>query len=192
MAWYGRRSRSIGELSSAGALGGLVLLLFCVIVPVRQEARAEVRTAAGRDEPPAGLLFPVPAVSPPAMANSFNDRRGERTHQAVDIMAPRHSDVVAVADGTVARLMTSEAGGIAVYQWSAAGGLVFYYAHLQGYAPNLHQGQKVKRGEVLGYVGTTGNAPPGTPHLHFAISRVGKEGHWWGGAPIDPYPVFLP
>lgn len=124
------------------------------------------------------------------MADSFNDRRGQRIHHAVDIMAPRHSDVVAVADGAIARLMTSVAGGVAVYEWSAGQRFVYYYAHLQEYAPGLVEGQTVRRGQVLGYVGTTGNAPANTPHLHFAIARVEKKDQWWGGAPIDPYPFW--
>lgn len=191
MAWHGRRSRSAAELTGAGALGGLVFLLVCVAVPARQEARAEAVTAAGReDRPPADLLFPVPAVSPSAMADTFNDARGERVHHAVDIMAPRHSEVVAVSDGSIARLATSAAGGIAVYEWSAGRRFVYYYAHLQEYAQGLVEGQTVRRGQVLGYVGTTGNAPANTPHLHFAIARVEKNDQWWGGAPIDPYPIW--
>lgn len=197
MKWYGRRGKSAGELTSAGALGGLLFLLVCVVVSVRQEARAEPgpgtlgsSDAADPAHRPEGLLFPVPAVSTSAMVNSFHDRRGERVHHAVDILAPRRSDVVAVADGSIARLTTSVAGGIAVYEWSAGQRFVYYYSHLQEYAPGLVQGQTVRRGQVLGYVGTTGNAPANTPHLHFAIARVEKKDQWWGGAPIDPYPFW--
>src|SRR5262245_3269582 len=103
---------------------GTFVLLICAWAPSL--------SVAGDDA--LDLLFPVPAVPVSAMANSFGDDRGGRLHHAVDIMAPRHAEVVAVADGTVARLMTSAAGGIAVYQWSEDGRLVFYYAHLQGYA----------------------------------------------------------
>ena len=180
---------------SAGALGGLLFLLLCLVEPLPRAATAApaARSPASdspTDSRPVDLLFPLLAVSPSAMADSFNDARGERIHHAVDIMAPRHSDVVAVADGSIARLTTSVAGGIAVYEWSAGQRFVYYYAHLQEYAPRLLEGQTVRRGQVLGYVGTTGNAPPGTPHLHFAIARVEKKGQWWGGTPIDPYPIW--
>lgn len=185
-------TRSVGELVSTGVLGGLVLLAVCLVMAGRPEAKAASRDPGPgpADSSPADLLFPVPAVSPSAMADSFNDRRGQRIHHAVDIMAPRHSDVVAVADGAIARLMTSVAGGVAVYEWSAGQRFVYYYAHLQEYAPGLVEGQTVRRGQVLGYVGTTGNAPANTPHLHFAIARVEKKDQWWGGAPIDPYPFW--
>jgi len=156
--------------------------LFCAVAAAPARTRGEV----------SDLLFPVPAVTPAAMANSFNEARGERLHHAVDILAPRHSDVVAVANGTVARLQSSPAGGIGVYQWSADRRFVYYYAHLQGYAPGLTEGRTVARGQVLGYVGTTGNAPPNTPHLHFAITRVQKANQWWGGTPIDPFPIWRP
>ena len=195
--WYGRRAASALELTSAGAFGGLLFLLVCVLVPARQEASTEpdpgASAASSSADPairPAELLFPVPAASPSAMADSFGDARGGRTHRAVDIMAPRHSEVVAVADGSIARLTSSTAGGIAVYEWSAGQRFVYYYAHLQEYAPGLVEGQTVRRGQVLGYVGTTGNAPPNTPHLHFAIARVDKKDQWWGGTPIDPYPLW--
>jgi len=197
MKWYGRRARSAGELFSAGALGGLLLLLVCVVAPARQEAMAATVAGAGgsasgtdSDARPADLLFPVPAAPLSAMADSFNDARGERVHHAVDIMAPRHSEVVAVADGGIARMTSSTAGGIAVYEWSAGRRFVYYYAHLQEYATGLVEGQTVRRGQVLGYVGTTGNAPPNSPHLHFAIARVEKKDEWWGGTPIDPYPIW--
>ncbi len=140
--------------------------------------------------PPEGLLFPVPAVSPASISDNFNDRRGSRTHHALDIMAPRHSQVVAVADGAIARMMLSDAGGITLYQWSEDRRLVFYYAHLQGYAFGLAEGQPIGRGQVLGYVGSTGNAPPGAPHLHFGIVEADKEGRWWGGLALNPYQAW--
>ena len=124
------------------------------------------------------------------MTNSFDDRRGERVHHAVDILAPRNAEVVAVADGAIARLMTSPASGTAVYQWSADQRRVYFYAHLQAYASGLFEGQPVTRGQVLGYVGTTGNAPPNTPHLHFGIARVEKKNQWWGGQPVNPFPIW--
>ena len=199
MSWA-RRPWTVEELIKAGFLSGLLLLLVFLVDPTRRDAaaaprpgmspEADERVSASTDTRPANLLFPVPAVSPSTMADSFNDSRGERIHHAVDIMAPRHSEVVAVADGTIARMMTSVAGGIAVYEWGAGQRFVYYYAHLQEYVPGLAEGQTVRRGQVLGYVGTTGNAPAHSPHLHFAIARVEKKDQWWGGAPIDPYPIW--
>ena len=198
MTWRRRRPWSFETLASVGTLSGLVFLFLCLKDPLLNAVHA----APGRaftsphgssstgESLPTDLLFPVPAVPTSAMADSFNDPRGLRVHHAVDILAPRRSEVRAVADGTVARMMSSVAGGIAVYQWSADKGLVYYYAHLDGYAPGLEEGQKVTRGQLLGYVGTTGNAPPQTPHLHFAISRTDKTDRWWGGTPVNPFPIW--
>jgi murein DD-endopeptidase MepM/ murein hydrolase activator NlpD len=124
------------------------------------------------------------------MANSFADARGSRSHHAVDIMAPRNSEIIAVDDGVIAKLMVSAKGGLSIYEWNADRTLVYFYAHLQSYAPGLEEGQTVRRGQVIGYVGTTGNAPPNTPHLHFAIARVDEKDRWWGGVPVDPYPIW--
>jgi peptidoglycan LD-endopeptidase LytH len=122
----------------------------------------------------------------------FAQRRGggSRGHEAVDILAPRHTPVVAVEDGTIAKLFQSKAGGITIYQFDPAGQFCYYYAHLQRYAPGLRDGNRVSKGEVIGYVGTTGNAPPNTPHLHFAIFQLTEARRWWEGKPIDPYLVF--
>ena len=151
-------------------------------------ARSETSGEPDRSE--RNLLFPVPAVSPSAMSDTFKNRRGKRLHHAVDILAPRHSDVVAVADGTIARLMTNGAGGIAVYQLSEDRRSCYFYAHLQGYAHGLREGQQVARGQIIGFVGTTGNAPADRPHLHFAIARDLKKDQWWGGKPVNPYPLW--
>jgi murein DD-endopeptidase MepM/ murein hydrolase activator NlpD len=198
MRWWRRRLWTVEELVSTGLLVGLIALIGFVARPMGDAKAVEgetkpVQGAAlprASDPKPGEILFPVPGVSPKAMADSFHDARGARTHHAVDILAPRNSEVVAVADGTIARMMTSAAGGIAVYQWNADATLVYYYAHLEGYAKGLAEGQTVTRGQVLGYVGTTGNAPANTPHLHFAISRVDKKGRWWGGAPVNPFPLW--
>ncbi len=122
----------------------------------------------------------------------FAQRRGggSRGHEAVDILAPRHTPVVAVEDGTIAKLFNSKAGGITIYQFDPTEQFCYYYAHLQRYAPGLRDGQQVSKGEVIGYVGTTGNAPPSTPHLHFAIFQLTDAKRWWEGRPIDPYLVF--
>jgi murein DD-endopeptidase MepM/ murein hydrolase activator NlpD len=137
------------------------------------------------------LALPVDGVAPERLIDSFREPRGAgtRLHRAVDIMAPRRTPVRAVEAGTVARLDRSAAGGISVYQLDAAERYCYFYAHLERYAEGLAEGQSVKRGEVIAYVGTTGNAPPNTPHLHFAIHEASANG-CWGGRAIDPYPLW--
>jgi murein DD-endopeptidase MepM/ murein hydrolase activator NlpD len=108
----------------------------------------------------------------------------------VDILAPRRTPVRAVDAGTIARLFTSKAGGLTIYQFDPGRQFVYYYAHLDSYEPALREGDPVLPGQVIAYVGTTGNAPPDTPHLHFAISRLASGEGWWQGTPVDPYEVF--
>jgi murein DD-endopeptidase MepM/ murein hydrolase activator NlpD len=137
-----------------------------------------------------GLEFPV-AGAPRTMTDSFDDPRGlTRRHHAVDIMAPRGSPVRAVDDGTIVYLASGGAGGTTIHEFDATELYCYYYAHLQGYAPGLHEGQKVARGEVIGYVGATGNAPANAPHLHFAIARLDERKVWWSGTPINPYSLL--
>jgi murein DD-endopeptidase MepM/ murein hydrolase activator NlpD len=137
------------------------------------------------------LLVPVRGVDRAALRSSFDERRGgTRRHEAMDILAPRHTPVIAVERGTIARLFSSDRGGITIYQFDPTGAYVYYYAHLQQYADGLKEGAAVEAGQVIGYVGTSGNAPPETPHLHFAIFKLTDEKRWWEGAPIDPYPVL--
>jgi peptidoglycan LD-endopeptidase LytH len=138
------------------------------------------------------LAIPVHGIEPGNLTRSFDDPRGGgRAHQAIDILAPRHTPVVAVEDGTIARLFTSRAGGITIYQFDPAEQFCYYYAHLERYADGLAEGQRVRQGQVIGYVGTSGNAPPGTPHLHFAVYRLTPDKRWWEGTPIDPYELLL-
>jgi murein DD-endopeptidase MepM/ murein hydrolase activator NlpD len=137
------------------------------------------------------LTVPVEGVTRAELRDSFDDLRGgSRTHLAIDIMAPRHRSVVAVEDGTVARLFRSSAGGISLYQFGSDGRFAYYYAHLERYVPGLAEGDAVRRGQVIGYVGTTGNAPRDAPHLHFAIFRLTPDRRWWDGVPINPYPAL--
>jgi murein DD-endopeptidase MepM/ murein hydrolase activator NlpD len=137
------------------------------------------------------LLIPVEGVRSDALTRQFNDERGgSRRHEALDILAPRNSPVKAVEDGTIARLFYSKAGGITVYQFDPTANFCYYYAHLERYAEGLREGGAVRRGQIIGYVGTSGNAPKTTPHLHFAIFRLTEARHWWEGTPIDPYDVF--
>ena len=137
------------------------------------------------------LTLPVQGIEKEELRDTFNERRGgTRRHEAIDVLAPRHTPVLAVEDGKIAKLFVSQAGGITVYQFDPSEEYVYYYAHLERYADGLEEGDKVKRGEVIGYVGTTGNAPRNTPHLHFAIFKMTDEKRWWEGSAIDPYSVL--
>lgn len=136
------------------------------------------------------LLIPVEGVSEDQLTRSFSDSRGSRSHEAIDILAPRNTPVRAVEDGTIARLFFSKAGGITIYQFDPTETYAYYYAHLERYAGGLAEGHRVNRGQIIGYVGVSGNAPKNTPHLHFAIFRLTAEKRWWEGTPIDPYDVL--
>lgn len=137
------------------------------------------------------LELPVRGIKRSELRDTFNENRGSsRKHEALDVLAPRHTPVLAVEDGTVARLFFSDAGGITLYQFDPTKTYCYYYAHLQRYADGLQEGGAIKRGQVIGYVGTTGNAPRETPHLHFAIFKLTDEKKWWQGTAIDPYSVL--
>jgi murein DD-endopeptidase MepM/ murein hydrolase activator NlpD len=137
------------------------------------------------------LLIPVTGVNAGQLHDSFYDGRSEgRTHEALDIMAAGGTPVVAAADGTVVRLFHSDKGGITLYQLDSSGLYVYYYAHLQRYTDGISEGKPIRRGEVIAYVGDTGNAGAGNYHLHFAISKPVAPGKWSGGMPINPYPIL--
>jgi murein DD-endopeptidase MepM/ murein hydrolase activator NlpD len=132
----------------------------------------------------------VIGVDQRTIRDDFGDPRTGHAHEALDILAPRGNAVVAVDDGVVKKLFTSVRGGLTVYQFELGQAYCYYYAHLDRYADGLHEGQAVRKGEVIGFVGTTGNAPPQTPHLHFAIFKLGPEKLWWKGAALNPFPVW--
>ena len=137
------------------------------------------------------LLIPVQGIRPEQLTRTFSDSRsGGRTHEAIDILAPMHTPVVAVEGGTIARLFHSKAGGITLYQFDPTERFCYYYAHLDRYAEGIREGQQVSKGQVIGYVGVSGNAPRNTPHLHFAIFRLSEAKRWWEGTPVDPYDIF--
>ncbi|WP_460813036.1 M23 family metallopeptidase [Luteimonas pelagia] len=164
----------------------------------REAARpAAAGTGAAATTPPAApvlvgnLAIPVAGVAATDLVDTFDDRRGsERIHEALDIMAPAGTPVFAVADGHVEKLFDSDNGGLTIYQFEPTGRYAYYYAHLQRYAPGLDEGDRVRRGQVIGYVGSTGNASPDAPHLHFGIFRLGPEKRWWEGTAVNPYPLF--
>jgi murein DD-endopeptidase MepM/ murein hydrolase activator NlpD len=136
------------------------------------------------------LRIPLDGVTRAELQPSFTQLRGARQHEAIDILAPRGTPVRAVEAGVVAKLFVSERGGITVYQYDPSNRFCYYYAHLDRYADGLKEGQRLREGDVVGYVGTSGNAPPDTPHLHFAIFRLDEPGRWWEGRAIDPYDVL--
>jgi murein DD-endopeptidase MepM/ murein hydrolase activator NlpD len=137
------------------------------------------------------LDIPVEGIKPSQLHDTFDDARAiGRRHDAIDIMAPRGTEVHAVEDGTIAKLFTSKAGGLTIYQFDPTQTFSYYYAHLDHYAAGLAEHQPVKRGQLLGYVGSTGNASENAPHLHFAIARLDTDRSWWKGDPINPYPLL--
>ncbi|MBV9772825.1 MAG: M23 family metallopeptidase [Gemmatimonadetes bacterium] len=141
--------------------------------------------------PGAQLLVPVTGIRPGQLHDSFSDARsGGRTHEAIDIPAPKGTPVLAAASGTIARMSQSTLGGTTLYERDADGRTVYYYAHLSGYAPGAKVGREVKRGEVIAYVGDTGNAGPGNYHLHFGVTIVTDRKRVSGGVAVNPYPLL--
>ena len=137
------------------------------------------------------LLVPVEGVKAAQLSDNFDQPRGtERHHEALDIMATTGTKVIAVADGKVVKLFTSKPGGLTVYQFDPSEKYAYYYAHLDRYADGLKEGAPIKRGDLIGYVGATGNANPAAPHLHFAVVELTPEKQWWKGTPINPFPLM--
>jgi peptidoglycan LD-endopeptidase LytH len=137
------------------------------------------------------LGLPVEGLKAAALRDTFKDDRGTHVHEALDILAPRGTRVLAVDDGRVVKLFNSARGGLTVYQFDPTGTFCYYYAHLDGYAPGLVEGTSLSRGSLVGFVGTTGNAPRGAPHLHFTVFKLGPEKRWWEGTPINPFPIWV-
>lgn len=140
---------------------------------------------------PTGLLLPVAGVLAEQLVDTYADARSEgRVHDAIDIMAARGTPVLAASDGTVEKLFASERGGLTIYEFDPTSTWVYYYAHLDRYADGLAEKQVVRRGEVIGYVGSSGNASADAPHLHFEVSRLGPDKRWWQATPVNPYPLL--
>jgi peptidoglycan LD-endopeptidase LytH len=139
-----------------------------------------------------GLAIPVRSVTAAQLADTYLQARGTRSHEALDIAAPRGTPVLAVEDGSIAKLFLSKPGGLTVYQFDPGSEFAYYYAHLDRYADGLAQGMPVRKGQVIGYVGSTGNASANAPHLHFAVFRLGPERQWWRGTPLNPFLVWRP
>jgi murein DD-endopeptidase MepM/ murein hydrolase activator NlpD len=137
------------------------------------------------------VVIPVAGIHREQLHPMFDDARTGHAHHALDILAPRGTPVLAAVDGAIRKLFTSGPGGLTIYETDREQNTIYYYAHLDHYADGVHEGMALRRGDVIGYVGTTGNAPPGTPHLHFAVMILPPTKEWWKGAPIDPYPILM-
>ena len=162
-----------------------------LLAPAASDDSNAVRpTAAELTELSAALIVPVAGVLPKDLLDTFDEPRGTRRHNALDIPAPRGTPVLSATDGRLERMFTSEAGGLMVYASDPTGRFVLMYAHLDRYADGLSDGMALRRGDTIGYVGTTGNAPPEVPHLHFGIARTNNVGRWWTGTPVDPRPLL--
>lgn len=162
--------------------------------PAGTDTPAATAGSAQTPSPPPGkLLVPVDGIPFTKLTDMYDQPRGnERHHEALDIMAPKGTKVVATADGKIVKLFTSKPGGLTVYQFDPTEKYAYYYAHLDRYADGLQEGAQVKRGDLIGYVGSTGNADPNAPHLHFAVFELTPEKQWWKGTPVDPYPLLQP
>ncbi|HET7458675.1 MAG TPA: M23 family metallopeptidase [Gemmatimonadaceae bacterium] len=168
-----RGGNGLPSLSTAAAYGGAV-------------AEADLGYLRRRE-----LMVPVAGIRPERVPDSFDEARGgSRRHNAVDILAPRGTPVLAADSGRVLKLRTNAAGGITVYAVDPSERFVYYYAHLDHYRDGLAEGAVLAKGDVIGYVGTTGNAPPDTPHLHFQVMLMSADRRYWDGVPVDPKPFL--
>lgn len=201
--------RTLGILSAGWLLGAAVVVVLAAPSLLSRPERVEMATAAApvaamaiprstgvtggvntdvRNDMP---IIPIASVKASDLKDTFTQARsGGRTHHALDILAPRGTPVIAAVDGTIRKLFNSRAGGLTIYEFNRDETHVYYYAHLDSYADGIHEGLFVPRGTLIGYVGTTGNAPVDTPHLHFAIEELTAEKLWWKGTPINPYPIL--
>lgn len=138
------------------------------------------------------LIVPVAGVDTDDLVDTFAQVRGpNRLHEGIDILAPRGTPVLAAADGVILRLTDHDSGGITLYQLAPDNRTVFYYAHLMGYATGVRPGLAIRQGEVIGYVGDTGNAGPGNHHLHFEVMTAPNASSYWAGRSRNPYPLLL-
>ena len=161
------------------------------VVTVKPDQAPPVSVAQQLSVAPSGLAIPVLGIKAEKLTDTFDSARSQgRRHDAIDIMAAEGTPVLATADGTIEKLFNSARGGITIYERSPDQKWTYYYAHLSAYAPGLAEGQQVKRGQVIGRVGHTGDASAAGPHLHFAINSMAPGERWWNGRPINPYPLL--
>lgn len=181
----------------AAALASALVLAACAraVVTTEPPPASTVDSSVAALTPEAalaakGLIIPVEGVDPSRVRDSYTASRGGRTHDAVDIMAPRGTPVIAADSGTIFKLRQNQAGGFTIYQLDPDERFVYYYAHLDHYAEGIVEGKAVRQGDLLGFVGTTGNAPKDLPHLHFQVMLYRGRGQYWGGEPINPHPFL--
>jgi peptidoglycan LD-endopeptidase LytH len=160
---------------------GVIALSFCTFL-------VGLSVAA---ETPVNIGAPVGGLRRGELHDSFDEVHFGHRHEAIDIMRPRGTPVLAVTDGVIRKLFVSVLGGLTIYEFDSSETYSYYYAHLNSYAAGLREGMPVSRGELIGYVGTTGDASPDAPQLHFAIHRLSPDKSWWKGDAIDPYPILL-
>jgi murein DD-endopeptidase MepM/ murein hydrolase activator NlpD len=159
-----------------------------VLVPLSPEPESTPALPA----PPQQLIIPVAGIKREQLTDTFTSARSNgRTHDAIDIMAPGGTPVLAAADGEIIKFFDSQAGGTTIYQLSADKRYVYYYAHLQSRAANIKETDFVTQGTTIGYVGDTGNAGAGNYHLHFAIAAIDDPKNFWHGTYINPYPILI-
>ncbi len=199
--------RTFRVLLAGWVIGAAVIVLLTLMqpparaLPVRDPALVPKGGAVAQEEGvpipiidgTGAILIPVAGITRAELRDNYLQARGggTRLHGAIDIMAPRNTPVVAAVDGTIRKIFTSAAGGLTLYQFDVPEERVYYYAHLERYASTAVEGQFVRRGTVLGYVGTSGNAAPDAPHLHFAIELLPPTKEWWKGTPVNPYPILM-
>lgn len=139
----------------------------------------------------AHLTPPIAGLTMKDLRDTFDEPRGNGKHEAIDSLAPRGTPVLAVVRGTIRKLFLSKPGGLTIYLFDEQEIYCYYYGHLDAYHEDLREGSKVDRGELLGYVGSTGNADPRVPRLHMAILELGPQRLWWKGTPLNPYPSLV-
>ncbi len=189
-------------LIGLGGLAGAVILLWIAALTMLPDARVETAHTVARPSGTAPLpesaggarelAMPIAGLARASLVDSWGDPRenGLRAHHGIDIMAPKMTPVRAAAAGTIEKLFESKAGGTTIYLRTVPRDWTLYYAHLAGYAPGLHEGQQVQAGDVIAYVGDTGDAGPGNYHLHFGMTRTTPDQHWYQGEDVDPYPYL--
>jgi len=137
------------------------------------------------------MIPPIEGLRIADVRDVFDEVHNGHIHEAIDIMEPRGTPIHAVVPGTIGKLFLSKPGGITIYEIDVDGVYCYYYAHLDRYAEGLREGAVVKSGDIIGYVGSTGNANAKAPHLHFAVMRLGPEKRWWKGVAINPYQALV-
>lgn len=148
-------------------------------------------SSVATESPSLKIGSPLDSLKTTELHDSFNEIHHGHRHEAIDIMRPRGTPIRAVTDGIIRKVFISRGGGLTVYEFDREGLYCYYYAHLDRYPDELREGLAVARGDVIGYVGTTGDAAPDAPQLHFAIFKLGPDKNWWKGEAIDPYPILM-